>query len=269
MNPITKALDEIMFRIPRAVLEKVFVQRFKSYRDVPKDIKERIRFEVIEQRVLVDTDLVGGNEVRIPLDSCPKETSDDGYTNIYRIPKKLTDGRRITSVLDVTYGNIYPNTPGYGMHAYSRSGQALQVASTVMEANLRSPYTGSARARPLGENVVMVQDSQVIPQNMWIRVLLGHDENLSTIKARSYPIFSKLVELAVKSFIYNEYVVDLDVGELRGGQQVGKIKEIIDGYADAETSYQEYLTEKWAKVVFMNDDESNQRFTNLLIGGIR
>jgi hypothetical protein len=269
MNPITKALDEVLFRIPREILNVVFINPYQQYRDMPSDLKERINFQVMTPRVLVDCNLVGGVEVRIPLDDVPSETVDGGYTTVFRIPKSKTNGRSISAAFDVTYGNLYNTQSGYGAHSYGRTSPVLSATASVMEAQLRTPYVGSARVELVGENVVMIQDSIILPQNLYLRCSLENDSTLSNIRVRSYPVFSRLVELAVKSYIYNNYIIKLDMGELRGGVQVGRFKEIVDSYADAETMYQEHLTEKWAKVAFMNDQESMHRFTSMLIGGSR
>lgn len=269
MNPITKALDEVFFRIPRDVLDLAFIEPYRRYRDAPTNIKEAIRYEVIQQRVLVDVNLTSGEEKRIPLDDVPSEVTDNGYTRVYRIPKRMTDGRSISQVFDVSYGNAYTGMPGYGIHSYVRSGQGLQVAANIMEAHLRNPYNGTARVRLLGDNVIMVKDTAAIPQNVWLRCALDYDDTISNLKVRAYHAFCKLVELAVKSYIYNNTIIPMDVDQLRGGQSVGRIKEVIDGYSDAETMYQEYLKETWPSVAFQNDQESMERFTALLIGGSR
>lgn len=269
MNPITKALDEVFFRIPREILNVVFVEPYKNYRDIPADAKDKINHLVLRQRVLVDCNLVGGVEVRIPLDTVPAENVDGGYTTIYRVPKTMTNGRSISAVLDVTYGSLYQNLGGYGTNTLATASPAMQLGAAVMNAQLRTPYVGTGRVELIGENVVMVQDSIILPANLFVRCVLENDDTMSNIQVRSYHVFAKLVELAVKSFIYTNYVIRLDMGELRGGLQIGRFKEIVDGYADAETMYQEYLNEKWRKTAFMNDKESMQRFVALLVGGTR
>lgn len=269
MNPITKALDEVGFRIPRQILQVVFVEPYQHFRDSAVDIKEMINHLVLRQRVLIDCNLVGGTEVRIPLDDLTGETVDGGYTTVYRIPKSKTNGRSIMSALDVTYGSLYQNLGGYSVNTLATASPAMQIGSAVMDAQLRTPYVSTARVDLIGENVVMVQDSIILPANLFLRCVLENDENLNNIQVRSYPIFARLVELAVKSYIYNTYVIQLDMGELRAGLQVGRFKEIIDGYADAEQMYQEYLNEKWRKVAFMNDKETYQRYISLLVGGVR
>jgi hypothetical protein len=269
MNPITKALDEVMFRIPREILKVVFQEPYQQYRDLPSDIKERIRCMVLVPRVLVDCNLVSGVETRIDLSDVASETVDGGYTTVFQIPKTKTNNRSILSVFDVTYGDMYRTQAGYGAYSAGRSSPVLQAAATVMEAQLRTPNVGTTRVELIGENVVMVQDSMILPQNLFLRCSLENEENLSNIQARSYLVFAKLVELAVKSFIYNSYIIQLDMGELRGGVQVGKFKDIVEGYSDAEEMYQEHLNEKWAKVAFMNDQESMHRYISLLSGGNR
>jgi len=54
MNPITKALDEVTMRIPKQILEKVFIEPSQGWRNVPaNNVKELIKQKVIHPRVLV------------------------------------------------------------------------------------------------------------------------------------------------------------------------------------------------------------------------
>lgn len=274
MNIITKALSEVRFRIPLEILNVVFMDPYQQYRDLPSDMLDRIRFLVLNPRVLVDCNLVGGVETLIPLDDTPSESVDGGYTMVFRVPKSKTNGRTIMAAMDVTYGNMNPGGQiggygGYGSYSSGRSSPALQLASQVMDSQLRTSYVGTARVELIGENVVVVKDSTILAPNLYLRCMLENDENLSNIQVRSYHAFSKLVELAVKSYIYNTYIIKLDMGELRGGLQVGRFKDIIDGYADSEQMYQDYLKEKWEKIAFMNDSVSHTRFLSMIIGGSR
>jgi hypothetical protein len=92
---------------------------------------------------------------------------------------------------------------------------------------------------------------------------------MSHIQMRSYRPFCRLVELAVKAYIYNDQVIEVDIGKIRGGQEIGKFKEIVEEYKDAEEQYQEFLATTWQKVAYMNDNETFNRFVRSLIGGYR
>lgn len=267
MLALAKLLDEVKYRIPRAILDIVFVPRNIRWRQVPPSMDEQIMALVIRPRVLVDCNLVGGTEAFISLNNAHAERADYN-TTIYRIPKTLTNGRSINSVLNITFSD--PNRmSSFGVAAQQQSTTMLQLGSGVMDTHSAIPITSSARVQLIGENVVMVRDSVIIPPNSYLRCILANDENMSHIQTRSYPHFSNLGVLAVKAYIYNEYIIQLDVGQLLGGMSIGKFKEIIDSYADSEELYQLYLKEKWTKVAYMNDLTTNERFLRTIISGNR
>lgn len=267
MGPLSRCIDEIKFRIPRAILEAVFIKRSERWRLTPVSLDEHILNEVIRPRVLVDCNLVGGTEVFIPLDGIEVERSND-YTSVYRIPKDRTQGRSIMSVLNITFSDP-TKVSSYGVAAGVNQSIMLQAGQAVMDAMGSMPVTSTAYVQLIGENVVMVRDTVVLPANIYLRCLLANDDNMSHLQLKSYRDFSKLAELAVKAYIYNEYVIPMDMGELLGGQQLGRFKEIIDSYADSEELYQVFLQERFQKVLLMNDRESFTRFLRLGLGGFR
>lgn len=267
MDILSKALDEVRFRIPRQILDTLFNRRDQFYRMNPTSVDEHILSEVIRPRVLVDCNLVGGTEVFIPLDGVPVSRSSD-YISVYRIPKDKTQGRSIMSVSNITFSN--PTAiANYGIAAGCQNSAMLQAGQAAMDAMGSIPVTSTAQVCLIGENVVMVRDTVTLPANIYLRCTLANDENMSHIQLRSFRHFCNLVVFAVKAYIYNEYIIEMDRGELFGGHEIGRFKEIIDSYQDAEELYQTYLVEKWTKVAFMNDHETATRFLRLQIGGHR
>lgn len=57
----------------------------------------------------------------------------------------------------------------------------------------------------------------------------------------------------------------MDIGELQGGHNLGRFKEIVDSYSDAEKNHQTYLKEVMKKVLYMNDSESTKRLIKILV----
>jgi hypothetical protein len=267
VNPVQKSLAEIKYRIPPEVLHTVFVQRVERWRDAPKSIDEQIMALLLRPRVLVDCNLVGGREIWILLDGC-RIGGDDVYESVFRVPKSRTNGASIMSVLNVSFADP-SRISAAGIAANGQNNMMLQGGQAVMDALGMIPQTSTARIELIGENVILVRDVMTMPANAYLRCLVSNDENMNNIQLRSYHHFAKLVEYAVKSYIYNFYIVQLDIGELRGGQQLGVIKTIIDSYADAEQNYQDYLTTRWTKVAYMNDNERWNRTTRSMIGGNR
>jgi len=267
MLAVQKALDEVRFTIPREILEVVFTPKNIKWRSNPPSLDEQIMAAVVRPRVLVDCDLVGGTEAFIPLDGIPYERHDD-YTSVYRIPKDRTQGRSINSVLNITFSDP-SKVSSYGVAAGQQNTMMLQVGSSVMDAQGSIPVTSTAKIQLIGENVVMVRDTVILPANVYLRCILANDENMAGLQMRSYHHFAKLVVLAVKAHVFNNYAIQMDVGQLLGGMQLGRFKEIVDTYADSNELYDTYLHEKMQKVLFMSDNESHTRFLKQIIGGSR
>lgn len=267
MNALRKALDDIKFTIPRTILDTVFVKRHTNYRTSAPSLDEQILNHVIRPRVYIDSNLVGGAEILVSLIGLQGEEV-SSTDMVYRIPKSLTQNRTIMSVLNVTYvdANSMASAGAYATCGVSAEQSAAQQ---LLDAVTPLPLISTARVSIIGENVVLIRDSIRIPTNSYLRCIVAHDEAMSHIQPRSYKAFCKLVEYAVKSYIYNEYIIELDMGELRGGHNLGKFKEKIEEYSDAEELYDTYLREKWQKIAFQNDRESHTRFLKLTIGGPR
>lgn len=268
MSPITKAIDECKFRIPRQILNQVFTDRTYHWRDRPISIDEQITNAVIRQRVLVDCNLVGGKEVFIILDNLPIDKPDI-YSSVFHIPKTYTQGRSIVSALSIGVTSAAMLNTNYGLSGVKPCSvtPVLQQAMNVMDAMGSVPLVSSARVELIGENTILVRDNAPLSPGSTLRCILANDEHMNHLPLRAHLAFSKLVELAVKSYVYNEYVIVMDQGQLSGGQELGRFKDIVDSYADSEELYQGYLKTTWSKVSFMADRERYQRHFSMITGG--
>lgn len=269
MNAIRYALDQLKRRVPKGILEEVFRPKDYLYQQSLYNIDHLIETQVIRSRVLVDCDIVGGTEVIISLDGM-EVTRLDPITSVIRIPKHLTNGRTITSALSIGYGNASMLAlPGLtGSFKPCSVTPLLQAGQAMLDQHMPIPVSGTARVQLIAENTIMVRDpTTALGAVSFLRCILANDDNLSHIQVRSYLHFAKLCELAVKSHIYNEYALIIDRAFIAGGYEIGKFKEFVESYSDSEELYQQYLNEKWAKVAFMNDSETHQRFLTRIIGG--
>ena len=277
MSAINYALDQIKYRIPKAILDKTFINRSYEWRTtVNSNLDEQITVNVIRSRVLVDCNLVGGTQAVIPLDGLHFDKPND-FTTVIHIPKNRTQQRSINSVLHVAFlgqglNSSYAATNSIGGNGQYSSGEnsALMGAAVgAMAAMDKIPVTSTANVQLISENTIMIKDVISIPGNGYLRCILANDENLNHIQPRSYPAFAKLVEYATKAYIYNELIIQVDMAELQGGQNLGIFKTILEGYSDAEENYQNYLKEKFEAILFQNDSESYRRLVKLTLGGHR
>lgn len=267
MNALSKALSDVKFSINRSILETVFVKRFSHYRVAAPNLDEQIMNEVIRPRVYIDSNLVGGAEIIVPMNGLGGE--EVGTTDmVYRIPKSLTNNRTIMSALNITYVDAQ-SMAAAGNYATCGVSAEQSAMQNLLDAVAPMPMISTGRISIIGENVIFIKDSIRIPSNSYLRCVVGHDEAMSHLQPRSYRAFAKLVELAVKAYIYTEYELEMDMAELRGGHNLGKFKDIIERWADANELYETYLIEKFQKVQFQNDSQSMNRFLRLGAGGAR
>lgn len=265
MNAISYALNFITGQIPKEILQKTFISNISHTTRLPVSVETRIRELVINARVLPDVNIIGGLQVTIPLDGLPKEMVDPS-TYVVRIPKTLTQGRSITSVTSVavagTVAGVEIQSP------YAQGGDLLQAYQAMLQAVASIPYVSEARAWLIGENVVMIQGSQVGQGGLFLRCELENDANLTHIKKRSYNNFAKLCLLATKSHIYTTNAIPMDIAFIEGGASLSVFKEIVDSYSDAEEEYQEFLKTTWAKTAKLNDPEIRERLIRITTGGL-
>lgn len=265
MNPVTKALQELSYRIPRAILEKTFLSNVRPFSVLPTSLDARIRETVIEPRVMVDCNLMGGTETTIPLAGLSRQQV-DSFTYIYRIPKEKTQGRTITRALSISYGQVgvlgtSSNIPMQG------TSPLIDAAAGLLQSQMPIPAVSTAQCQLIGENVIMVIDTVAIPQDIYLRCWLENDSSFNHLQPTSYKDFSKLVELAVKSYVYNHNMIPMDRAYIAGGVELGQFRSIIESYSDAEENYQTFLNEVWRKVAVLNDFHGKRRHISQITGG--
>jgi len=268
MGVIQKAIRDVKWAIPKEVLEETFMaseaRRSFGRRSTPISVDALIREKVINARVLEDCKLVGGTQVEIPLDNVPVEQVDVNRF-IYRVPMAATQNRPISKVLSIIFGpTSVANQNHAGMAGYS---QIIEATQGMLNSHANIPVVSSAYIRLIGENVVLVSDYVSIPRRSYLSCILEYDDELSTMGHMTYPHFSKLVELAVKAYIYNHQIIPMGMGQLSGGMDLGRYREIVDGFADANQMYQEYVRDIWTKVALMDDPKSRERHLRMLVGG--
>jgi hypothetical protein len=268
MQPLQRALQIVSFSIPKEILSYTFQEFRNGWRQNPASLDEQITTQVLRPRVLIDCDLVGGIEAFISLSGLPYSTFND-YIFIYHIPKDRTQGRTIISPLSVGYVENVTSMINSGLN-YSPIRQDSVIAATaVMNSFSSFPILSTAELQLIGENTIMIRNQSNIVNMNILRCIMANSDDLNDLQLRSIPAFTQLCLLAVKSYIYNKIIIAINQGELSGGLELGRFKEIVETYADAEQQYQEYLIHQWQAISFMNDPIAMQRFIKLSIGSLK
>lgn len=269
MNPIVNAITNLKYRIPLPILEKAFFpvhhQWGGYHHNTLEGLDFRIRSMVIEPRVLVDCNLVGGLECAVPLRSIRPEYYQPNQT-IWQIPLSLTQNRPITRVYSLTYDHKgitnYTYYRGQQQSAYNEAMYGLLYANTSI------PRVSDNNIELIGENTVLAHTHYYTTDLLVLRCVIENDEQFNNLPPASHHAFYTLVELATKSYIYNTLIIELDQGELAGGRSLGRFSSIIEGFADAEELYGQFLHEKWRKISILSDPIGKMRHLKRVAGGL-
>ncbi|MBN22783.1 MAG: hypothetical protein CL678_15970 [Bdellovibrionaceae bacterium] len=265
MNIIQKALDEVRFTIPVQLLELAFIRQERWAAIQPTSLDYRIRQKVIDSRVLVDCNLVGGIQDNVSLAGLPAQWVDSPYSAIFRIPKERTGGKVITTALSVGYGPGGLSRSAY--FAPTQQSPLVGAAEQIIGGVSPIPQVNSAYVDLIGENTVYVRDTLALPLDLSLRCILTNDSEMNNIKPASYHAFCKLVVLATKAYIHNTLKVLIDLGQINAGQSVGTILDKVDEYADANELYEVHLEEVWRATAYLNDGTSKKRHLSMIVGG--
>lgn len=265
-NPITKAVADVRRSIPKEIVNAVFLPKFTQWQSQVVTVEEEIVRRVIRPMVLVDCNLIGGKEVFIRTDNCRKEQTPEQYVVLF-IPKELTQNRSIVQPLHLSY-MAFPASDNFGaasQYAPCSISPVLQAAAAVGASFGTSGSPGTTRLELIGENVILVKEPGMYFGSGQLRCIVENDSNMSNLHSRSYFAFSRLCSLAVKAYIYNEIIIDVDEGRIKGGFEIGVFRSILEGYSDAMEEYIEYRDTTWIKVAQMNDPETYSRFARMII----
>lgn len=241
---------------------------------MPMSPDEQILEKVINARVRPDCDSAGATEAVIPLRGLQVEIIDrDRY--IINIPKDRTNGREITSALSLVFyslDNLGLNSTalnGFGMTSVAQApcGNGVVDAAVGMTKSFQPTIASETSHVRIKDGHTLIVDELIMPTpSSYLRCILSMDSTFSTLARPSWKHFAKLCTLATKAYIYNELIVELDMAEIVAGHELGKIKEIIEGYSDADELYEEFYNDKWRKIQFMSDEYRHNRFIKSLIG---
>ena len=272
MSAITYALQQLKFRIPEEILKLTFNTKnnWRSSYTAPLSVDDRILTKVIRPRIMVDANLVGGETVDLVLNDIPWERGDNNSV-VYKIPPEKLGNRPIMSAHSVSLlpiGMFSSFETGFGQAVPFPSSALTTVASIgnrIADSYSNQPITSNTSVEVVGDFTLLLRGQVNVGSIYRVTLIVANEKNLSNINMRSWPDFAKLVELGVKSYIFNTMRIRIDEGFIEGGVDIGYVKEYIEGLSDYEEMYQTFLRENWRPVAFCNDELQYEKFIKVQI----
>lgn len=273
MSPLEIAIQDVNNYIPRDLLEQAFLVRtrrpnnersFQALNLLPNTINDNIKTYVVDVRVAVDLSCISLVEDIVSLQGVERQMI-DSWNVLYRFTPQDLSGRQIVSVMEAVYG-VVQGVNGLNYTNYmNRSSRYLQTARNILNAVGGVTPSGTAYVQRIDGHTVLVSDMSQSYALGGIKCKLSGSPDFSEIKPAYIQQFSRLIRFATQAYIYNNLIIEIDQSVIRGGSDIGRFKDIVDGYADANQMYEDQL-KLWRKLAIMNDTESMRRRTKLTIG---
>lgn len=256
MNLVKEAIGNLQFVIPPEILEATFLNKNYYVKNHVFSLDYAIKEKILVGRVFKDCNMVGGIQTIISMQGLPYEVI-DRVNMIVRVPMEKTQGRLITTVLNISIADYF--AVGMGVPMQSNRGALLGATDKVVDALLPIPNVSNTAVKLIDQNTILINGIPNVPNNCYLRCILENEAEFNNILPASYPDFFKLVELATKAYIYTNMRIKVARSAMVGGHDLGVFREEVDSYADANTLYREHLETRWVKVAFLNDPESRAR----------
>jgi hypothetical protein len=271
-SAIEACFREIDRSIPIEILQRAFPL-------LPgQSLDDAIHTEVIGAHVLPDCNLMGGRKKDIVLDSRWIELAEtpepfvygntQSYT-LYRIPAEAREFRPISKVIGVRYPyalNDGLQTPTYGL-SLAGAGTTMDGLSSQI---LNSHTFGNKMVLPTpilksGDIVQLTPNNVSHIQNVWVlECRLYYDEEFTNLNEQAIMTLMHLVRTAVEMYIYNKLIIKTDMAFLSGGQQLGKMKEIIESYSDRRELYFQLLKQFNGAAIILDPEKRRARIRDAL-----
>lgn len=271
-NAVQYAINKVKQLIPKEVLHEAFVapierddawsRRHSSVISVDHVIREK----VINQIVMPDINLQTGQRVLVPLTGLLQEYQPD-MTMVIRIPKHLTRGQSITSPYAIVAGSPIGTLGGNVVTNAGSGTDLLDALSGITQSRGAIPMAQDGNIELIAENTILLRAP--VRQNgfLYLDCLIANNNLLSNAPPAAHPCFAKLVEFAVKNYIYVNCTIPVDMGQISGGMTVGAFSQWLDRFSDANDNYEDQM-KIWRKVFILTDPLSQDDHIKGVVGGL-
>lgn len=265
-NPFQIIMLRLTQNIPMPIL-KVATKKFNTENQYSYTLTSFVQEHIMGRVVLPEANLAGGRVKTIALKNewlevCPGEhggyAGDDGPYTLFRVPPEARDNLPISNILSVQYPfNTYlgggVNSSDIGLGGYCLADQIDEVLNSYTLARPRNHPV----AYLLAGDLVKLTPSQYAVQNWLMTCRLDFDKALTNIHDHAIPIMANLVLYAFKQWCYTNLLIDIDRAAMETGADIGTIKTIVEGYADAGQLYTDEMV-KWRGVSLLEPSVRRQ-----------
>ncbi|MCT7476136.1 hypothetical protein N5V81_14220 [Escherichia coli] len=169
----------------------------------------------------------------------------DYFSRVYYLDDIKTGGRPILDAhISVTpvAGQAYTMPPA-GSYLDGATSGVLASTQQVVDSQSAMPRIASPEVEVLGRTPFIIKDPGMFVYSTKLVVKYELSQEMNEIKPAFYPVVGELAVMAVKQYIYNTMIFDMDSGKLENGMEFGAFRNVIEGYSDAGQMFRRHLAE--------------------------
>lgn len=260
-NPIDYALNRLTMRMPRAILDLAFFPAEEHETKDATNLNQRIRQQLIDPIVMTDVNNAGGKAIELDVQQSWM-TMLSPVVTVVSIPKNITQNRRITSALNASFGVNMINNAVVGIA--NQGNMQLTAANRVFNSSKPAPYVGTPDITVIGANTLEIRNFVSIPVRIRALIRIEYTTDFTELRNFYWKDFGELVELAVQAYCYNNMLALMDRALLQGGVEMGRISSKIEEWSDSQKTYDDYLRERWNRILILNDPILSKRNVKMI-----
>lgn len=244
---MSMVLQHIHSNVPKLLLSLAY-----NPSKEPVSIDKLIQKTTLMGRVYQQCNLVAGKRKEIVLTSSmvvqtEMMSEQEGYLRmgkyaVYEIPPEYRDNRPIVSVIGLGYPNQAISYPWDQLRP-SSGATVGKLAKAVLTSHTMSGALITPDVELISGDRVKIDPPQYSDFGWVLSCNIAYDDNFNSLNAQAVIALQELCLCAVKSYIYNELVLEIDQGKIIHGGEVGAIKDLIYEYKSEEEKFKELLGE--------------------------
>lgn len=252
-STLTYILSYINQNIPPELLQLAFKPR--KYNTT---VEQRIRSEIIEGPILLDTNLVGGKRREVYID--PSWRMDLNYANtfnvvgpgvegsFYLVPPEAREYRNISSVIGITpfNGGAYSGAMGINGGA---GNNATGMLSQMLNTRTFAQYAVQPQISLEGTNILRFYP-ELLTEGLAVTIMLEYDSEFLNMRTSAIMAMQELCLCAVQRYIATNIRVSIDETEIVAGMEIGVIKTLVEECVEKAKDYPERLRKLKGAMVF-------------------
>ena len=252
MSAVNLAMRHIRSRIPLEILTKAFKSNSLYEQHSTVSMDWLIQRDVINNLVLPDLNVIGGEHVDIDLSSLSPRIIEGAY--VYEIPLTMTRGKHITRVLSVSQGTG---------SSTAMSSDLMSLANQMLQASTRFETDETSRVRLVGPNIVVVEEG--LYSSPALRCALSYDEQMSSLNEGYWRDFAQLCVWACEIIIFNRLSISLGSGSALGGTVNDRLMSSVNLMEESIAKYDEFLDTKAHKIFLLGDKRAHREHIQALL----